>query len=29
MPTVLITGCDTGTWAGYLEAHRARRAGVK
>ena len=20
-----ITGCDTGTWAGYLEAHRARR----
>ena len=21
-----ITGCDTGTWAGYLEAHRARRA---
>jgi glucuronate isomerase len=21
-----ITGCDTGTWTGYLEAHRARRA---
>jgi len=21
-----ITGCDTGTWNGYLEAHRARRA---
>jgi glucuronate isomerase len=21
-----ITGCDTGTWAGYLDAHRARRA---
>lgn len=21
-----ITGCDTGTWVGYLEAHRARRA---
>jgi glucuronate isomerase len=21
-----ITGCDTGTWAGYLEAHRVRRA---
>lgn len=21
-----LTGCDTGTWAGYLEAHRARRA---
>ncbi|MBS0125372.1 glucuronate isomerase [Thetidibacter halocola] len=21
-----ITGCDTGSWAGYLEAHRARRA---
>lgn len=20
-----ITGCDTGTWAGYLDAHRARR----
>lgn len=20
-----ITGCDTGTWAGYLEAHRRRR----
>ncbi|MBW7057260.1 glucuronate isomerase [Paracoccus bogoriensis] len=20
------TGCDTGTWAGYLDAHRARRA---
>lgn len=20
-----ITGCDTGTWAGYLEAHRKRR----
>jgi glucuronate isomerase len=20
------TGCDTGTWAGYLEAHRIRRA---
>jgi glucuronate isomerase len=21
-----ITGCDTGTWKGYLDAHRARRA---
>ncbi len=21
-----LTGCDTGTWAGYLEAHRVRRA---
>ncbi len=21
-----ITGCDTGTWSGYLEAHRKRRA---
>lgn len=21
-----ITGCDTATWAGYLEAHRVRRA---
>ena len=21
-----ITGCDTGTWAGYLDAHRRRRA---
>jgi glucuronate isomerase len=21
-----VTGCDTGTWAGYLEAHRVRRA---
>ncbi len=21
-----ITGCDTGTWAGYLDAHRQRRA---
>ena len=24
-----ITGCDTGTWRGYLDAHRARRAYVK
>ena len=24
-----ITGCDTGTWAGYLDAHRARRAYFK
>ncbi|WP_245459758.1 glucuronate isomerase, partial [Mesorhizobium sp. M1A.F.Ca.IN.022.02.1.1] len=24
-----ITGCDTGTWAGYLEAHRKRRAYFK
>lgn len=24
-----ITGCDTGTWAGYLDAHRARRAFFK
>lgn len=24
-----ITGCDTGTWAGYLEAHRQRRAYFK
>ena len=22
----ILTGCDTGTWAGYLDAHRARRA---
>lgn len=21
-----ITGCDTGTWSGYLDAHRSRRA---
>jgi glucuronate isomerase len=21
-----LTGCDTGTWAGYLDAHRVRRA---
>ncbi|WP_306120367.1 MULTISPECIES: glucuronate isomerase [unclassified Roseitalea] len=21
-----VTGCDIGTWAGYLDAHRARRA---
>lgn len=21
-----LTGCDTGSWTGYLEAHRARRA---
>lgn len=21
-----LTGCDTGTWSGYLEAHRTRRA---
>lgn len=21
-----LTGCDTGTWQGYLDAHRARRA---
>ena len=21
-----LTGCDTGTWAGYLDAHRTRRA---
>lgn len=21
-----LTGCDTGSWAGYLDAHRARRA---
>ena len=21
-----LTGCDTGSWSGYLEAHRARRA---
>ncbi|MDQ2635186.1 MAG: glucuronate isomerase [Pseudomonadota bacterium] len=24
-----ITGCDTGTWAGYLDAHRQRRAYFK
>lgn len=24
-----ITGCDTGSWQGYLEAHRARRATFK
>ena len=24
-----VTGCDTGTWAGYLEAHRKRRAYFK
>lgn len=24
-----ITGCDTGTWLGYLEAHRIRRAYFK
>jgi len=24
-----ITGCDTGTWEGYLEAHRTRRAFFK
>ena len=24
-----ITGCDTRTWAGYLDAHRARRAFFK
>ncbi|TIO42032.1 MAG: glucuronate isomerase, partial [Mesorhizobium sp.] len=24
-----ITGCHTGTWAGYLEAHRKRRAYFK
>jgi glucuronate isomerase len=24
-----ITGCDTGTWSGYLEAHRKRRAYFK
>jgi len=24
-----ITGCDTGTWAGYLDAHRKRRAFFK
>jgi glucuronate isomerase len=24
-----ITGCDTGTWAGYLDAHRKRRAYFK
>ena len=24
-----ITGCDTGTWQGYLEAHRNRRAYFK
>jgi glucuronate isomerase len=24
-----ITGCDTGTWPGYLEAHRKRRAFFK
>ena len=21
-----VTGCDTGTWSGYLDAHRSRRA---
>ncbi|MBS9721417.1 glucuronate isomerase [Tianweitania sp. BSSL-BM11] len=24
-----ITGCDTGTWQGYLDAHRSRRAFFK
>ena len=24
-----ITGCDTGTWTGYLDAHRERRAYFK
>ena len=24
-----ITGCDTGTWSGYLDAHRARRSYFK
>jgi glucuronate isomerase len=24
-----LTGCDTGAWAGYLDAHRARRAFFK
>ena len=24
-----MTGCDTGTWVGYLDAHRARRAYFK
>ncbi len=24
-----LTGCDTGTWVGYLEAHRVRRAAFK
>ena len=24
-----LTGCDTGNWAGYLDAHRARRAYFK
>ena len=24
-----LTGCDTGTWQGYLEAHRVRRAFFK
>ena len=24
-----ITGCDTGTWPGYLDAHRQRRAFFK
>jgi len=24
-----MTGCDTGTWAGYLDAHRQRRAYFK
>ena len=24
-----ITGCDTGTWPGYLDAHRKRRAYFK
>jgi glucuronate isomerase len=24
-----VTGCDTGTWKGYLDAHRARRAFFK
>ena len=25
----VLTGCDTNTWAGYLEAHRVRRAYFK
>ena len=24
-----MTGCDTGTWQGYLDAHRARRAAFR
>ncbi len=24
-----LTGCDTGVWSGYLEAHRQRRAFFK